>query len=766
MMRLWMAGFWLATVVPMAALLAWMWPALAARGRESSRAARIGLAALGLLGAGFLLARPHDDSFTGLDNMTYRHLAHAFLEGRGFHDPDTVLAEVPPELRESFLLHRGPVGRPTRDRVFSLSGWQKVETKPFFMPTLPLAAAAQSPVLAPERFVPLVGALWWTLVLAAGFAAGGGWGLAAVVALALGTAWPAFFLRGFYAEGVGTMLIGAVVAAAAVRPLRGGMAALAGFALGMSVGYHPTMVVLAVPVGLALLLERRDGKTFAGVSAGMLAGFFPFWALTRWVCQPYGDWTRWEKLKRLIFLAPEHQAIALVVAVLAAASAVALWLGFRPAVRAWVRRTDGRMSPWGWLAVCAVPLALIAASPDWADGALGKGAAATWSGIRWPMAVLFLAGAGWVLAGRRPLRERFWLAALCAAALLFLFIQGVEAPVGLWSQRRFLPVVLMGVSLLAVALGAGLAGLSGRTWKGLALAGLILAGGANLARWPVAYGIVNETGAAEWVRETAEQMGPERWVVFDYYGHSVPYAADLKHRALGLGEPSRNHWPEVAEWIAGLTASQEVWVVSSWSPTAMEDGFRLEPMLSKTGYFPMVKTKGFFPAEAGAREVIHHFMLAVPMEEGETAIQDKVLDGSPVGLRGRWGRIRQGMTWTRQGSGIVGPVPKKGDRVVLEAECAWSPPDEDWNKQHLRVTPPWGGDPLKVEVPAGQHTVAVVMGRPADDGDSASTGVYAFRVERPFDPERFGLRGYDEDLGVQMRRIIIRIEPDGASVPD
>lgn len=766
MMRVWMAGFWLATVVPLAALLAWMWPALAARGRESSRAARIGLAALWLLVAGFLLARPHDDSFTGLDNMTYRHLAHAFLEGRGFHDPDTVLAELPESLRESFLLHRGPVGRPTRDRVFSLSGWQKVETKPFFMPTLPLAAAAQARVLAPERFVPLVGALWFAMVLAAGFVAGGGWGLAAVLALALGTAWPAFFLRGFYAEGVGTMLIGGVVVAAAVRPLRGGVAALAGFALGMSVGYHPTMVVLAVPVGLALLLERRDGKTFAGVSAGMLAGFFPFWALTRWVCQPYGDWTRWEKLKHLIFVAPEHQAIALVVAMLAVASAVALWLGFRPAVRAWVRRTDGRMSPWGWLAVCALPLALIAASPDWADGALGKGAAATWSGIRWPVAVLFLGSAGSVLVRRRPLRERFWLAALCGAALLFLFIKGVEAPVGLWSQRRFLPVVLMGISLLAAPLAAGLAGLSGRTWKGLAFAGLILAGGANLVRWPMAYGIVNEQGAAEWVRETAEQMGPERWVVFDYYGHSVPYAADLKHRALGLGEPSRNHWPEVAEWIAETAASQEIWMVTSWSPTALEDGFRLEPVMSKTGYFPMVKTRAFFPAEGGAREVIHHFMRAVPLEEGETAIQDKVLDGSPVGLRGRWGRIRQGMTWTRQGSGIVGPVPVKGGQAVMEAECAWSPPIEDWEQQTLLVTPPWGGEPFAVNVPAGRHTVAVAMGRPADDGDSSSTGVYAFRVNRPFDPEQYGLRGYDEDLGVQMRRIIIRVEPGGASVPD
>ena len=72
-----------------------------------------------------------------------------FLDGRGFHDSDAVLEEVPVPLRENFLLHRGPVGRPTRDRVFQLSGWQATEAQPFFLPTISLAAAglAQLPPL-------------------------------------------------------------------------------------------------------------------------------------------------------------------------------------------------------------------------------------------------------------------------------------------------------------------------------------------------------------------------------------------------------------------------------------------------------------------------------------------------------------------------------------------------------------------------------------------------------------------------------------------
>lgn len=761
MMRWWMAGFWAATILPMGLLLAWMRPVLAARRRQASAGVKTAWIGLWLLGAVFLLARPHDDSFTGLDNMTYRQLSHAFLEGRGFHDPDTVLAEVPKELRESFLMHRGPAGRPTRDRVFSLSGFLGVETQPFFMPTLPMAAAGQAPVLSPERFVPLVGALWLGVVLAAGFHAGGGWGIAGVGALVLGTAWPAYFLRGFYAEGVGAMMIGAVAAAASVRPLRGFMTVAAGWMLGFSVSYHATMVVLAVPVGLGLLLEGRSLRRAAGWLAGMLAGFSPFWAMTRWVCQPYGDWTRWASLRDLIIRVPEHRAVALAVGMLAVVSALALWTGFHASVRRRLRRLDERMSPWGWLAVCAFPVLAVLGIPGLAGGVLFKGAVAVWSGIRWPYALLFAAGAGVVLTRRRPVRERFGLAALGWGAWLFVYIQGVETPVGLWSQRRFLPVVLTGISLLAAPMGAGLAAWSRKELLRLAAgAAVVAAGAANLVRWPAAYGCINEKGASAWIRNTAETLGTERWVVFDYYAHSVPYAAGLEHRVLGLGETSHDYWPDVAEWLAGLAARREVWVVSSWSPTALEDGLRLEPVMSVTGRFPVVRTKAFFPAEGGAREVVHHFMRAVPVASGEAdAVQDKVLDGSPVGLRGPWGGIRQGMAWTRQGSGVIGPVPEQGGAVRFEAVCAWNPPEDGWTEQILRVTPPWGGSLLRLTVPAGKHRVSGILVRGEDDRELPDTGTYVLDVDRPYDPAHQGLRGYPSDLGVQMQRVIIRIEP-------
>ncbi|MEI7437774.1 MAG: hypothetical protein WCL16_13295, partial [bacterium] len=432
-MHLLMLLLMLTTLLTMAALLAWIRPAVAARWQQARAVSRAGLVGLWLAGTGFLLFFPHDDSFTGLDNMTYRHLSHAFLEGRGFHDPDTVLAGVPSDLRENFLLHRGPVGRPTRDRVFQLSGWQSVDAKPFFMPVLPLAAAGLDPLLAPERFVPIMGALWLALMLMAGFCAGGGWGILAVAALVLGTAWPAWFLRGFYAEGVGAILVAGVVAASAARPLRGGIFAVAGFAMGLAVSYHPTLVVLSVPVSLGLILERRAWKAAFGLATGLLAGLFPFWALTRWVCQPYGDWTRLQNLQQMIFIVPEHRAIALVLGILILTSVVALWAGFHPSVRIWIRRMDERATPWAWLAACVLPLLLIVVLQGASGTALREGAVSVWSGIRWPYGLWLMAGAGLVLMKRRPVREHFWLAAFCWVALFFIFIKGVEIPAGLWS---------------------------------------------------------------------------------------------------------------------------------------------------------------------------------------------------------------------------------------------------------------------------------------------------------------------------------------------
>lgn len=758
MMRIAMTAFYLATLLPLVFLLIHMRPLFAQRWKEARALSRLALLGLWLGGAGVLFARPHDDTFTGLDDMTYRNMAYTFVEGRGFHDRDSVLDLVPPAMREDFLFHRGPTGRPTRDRIFSLSGWQETNTKPFFTPTLPLAAGAQEAVLAPERFVPLVGAVWLAFILLVAFGAGAGWGLFAAAMLLLATAWPAWFLRGFYAEGVGAVLVSAVILAAASRPLRGWMTAVAGFALGISISYHPTLTALAIPTGIVLLLERRDIKSLIASILGIGIGAFPLWALTRWVCQPYGDWTRWQNLRHLINVAPEHRAIAVMLVVLVIGSVVALWLGLQTNARERIKKIDLRMTPWGWLAICACPVIAIFASPGFVDHALQKGATATWSGIRWPAAILFLTAAATVLTRNRPTRERFLLAALSFASLLFLFVKGVEIPVGLWSQRRFLPIVLVGIALLSPPFSAFIARVAshGRIRAAVAALALLFTGGWNLAHWPAPYATVNEGGAAKWAADISETIGTNRLVVFDYFPHAVPYEASLKQTVLGLGEPSRRYWPEVAEWLAQKAATQEVWLVTSWSPTALEDGLKLEPISSKTGVFSIVKTKQFFPAQRGPLTIINTFMRAVPLKTDEVAEQDKLLSGSPIGLRGRWGAIRNDLTWTREGCGIIGPLPAKGASAELILECMWDPPNKEWKEQVLLVTPPWGGEPLRLHIGTELRAHVATITRPLSDEDRAPTGSYTFHVERPYNPQDFGISGYNSDLGVVMRRITIR----------
>jgi hypothetical protein len=220
----------------------------------------------------------------------------------------------------------------------------------------------------------------------------------------------------------------------------------------------------------------------------------------------------------------------------------------------------------------------------------------------------------------------------------------------------------------------------------------------------------------------------------------------------------------VAEWISTALTNQPPWVVTSWSPTTLEAGFQLAPVFSKQGVFPTLHSKSFFPAVAGARTVNHHVLQALPLGPGPGPAQDKMLDGSPIGLRGPWGEIRNGATWTRQGSGIIGPVPLPGMQVEFEAECSWPAPTPDWPEQILRVYPPWGGAPLRLVVQSGSQRVRGTWVRPAGDRDRGPTGVYGLSVVRPYDPAEFGMHGYAPDLGVLIRRIIIRIEPDGPPV--
>ncbi len=761
-MRLPMVSALLATLLPPLALLAWMAPAVAARWRRSHPAARGALIALWLAGTALLLLRPHDDTFTGLDCMAYRRMTHALLAGRGFHDTDRVLAGVPEELRPALFF--GPVarGRVTRDRAFELLDWRQASTAPFFLPALPLAAGGLAPLLAPERLPPIVGALWLALLLAAGFAAGGGKGAWLTAALVCGTAWPAWFLRGFYPEAVGAALISGVLAVAATRLPRGAtMTGLSGFTLGLAVTYHPALLTLALPVALGLMVAQPRLGERALTALGLLVGLLPGWAIARWICRPYGDWTNWRQWRVLLGGIAEFRAAGVVLAALALLALGAALACLAPRLRQRLSRLDARATPWAWGALCAAlvaaPLLLLPAA---AGDPLRRAAAAVWSGLRWPYALLCLAGMTAVLRRARPARERGWLALLCAASLFYLFVQGVERPMGVWSQRRFLPVVMTLTGLLAAPLAALV---SARSWRARSLLLLALAAGAaNPARWPQAYLLINDHGAASWTRSVAERLGHDRLVIFDYFPHSVPYAAGLRHRVLGLGEFARARWPEVAAWIAERAVAEEVWVATAWQPCPLEEGFSLTPVFEKTGEFPELRSKGYLPAWRGSRRVSQLFMHARPLAPGIAPPQVKLLDESPIGLRAPWGDARNSgggrmARWTRQGSGIVGPVPPPGGSVRFEIECAFIGAPPDRKEQTLLISPPWGGAPARLRVGSEWRTLETRLECPAANEVLRATGVYRMSVELPYNPTSAGLPGYPSDLGVQVRLLRISL---------
>lgn len=756
MTRAWMIGLWLLTTLPLVALLLHVRLALANRWRKERWVARILFLALALSGSAFLLSRPHENLFTGLDDAAYHHMATAFSDGRGLHETDTILERAPKSLRKYFLYRPG--GRPTRDRAFQFSSLAAADTRPFFVPTLPLAASAADWLYSPNRFVPLISAIAWLLIVSSAFCAGGTLGLLAVSALALATAWPAWFLRGFYAEGAGAILVASVIGATALRPMRGVTAGAAAILLGLAVSYHPTLAVLAIPALLILALEHRDIRALPGIAIGFLLGVFPFWAITRWICQPYGDWTHWHSIKAIALAAPEHRAIMLALLVALALGLIGLSFGFSRKIRAVVKKLDRALTPWGWAGAVAAPWLLLALYSGRTGSLLRSAATATWSGIGWPALLLYLAAAAGIFLRSRPIRERVWLLVLSWSSLIFFLIQGVEVQVGLWSHRRFLPLVLAGIALFAAPLSALFDTMAQRKRAptivfalGLAIAGLW-----NLAHWPSAYSTINERGATAWTERIAQQIGTNRLVVFDYFPHSVPYAATLKHRVLGLGEAVRNDWPDVATWLIGVAQTQEVWIVSSWSATAMEQGMQLVPLFSATGVFPTVKSKSFFPATLDSKTIVNHFAHAMPLKPGDEAFQNKILDGGPIGLRGSWGRTRDDSTWTREGSGIIGPIPEKGASVELEIEAYWDAPTPDWPEQTLLVTPPWGGEPLRLTAVEQMRTLKGQLTRPANDADRAATGIYSFNVAHPYNPAEYGIRGYDSDLGVVIRRINIR----------
>ena len=712
------------------------------------------------LAAAVLLLRPHGDTFTALDHSGYRLMAYAFSEGRAANGEDRTLLELPAEIRQDCTLLPRTEERNTRDRSFLLKSDQTGETEPFFYPVLPFGAAALQKIWpwgGLDLFVPLIGLAFAWALLATGFRLGGIAGLCLAAALFLGTPLPAMLLRGFYAEVCGAALLALAALHWMVLPQGKPVSLAAYVALGLAPAFHPVLIVVSLPLLAALVASGRES------SRRWMAGLLLFaagLALLAWVtariCAPYGS-IRWENLAFNFKASQSHQvADVFMLGFGLAFAGLLFWRLLNPAS---FESGLARLRPGarGWLALGLVPLAL--ALLAWRESPrVWMGLLDLWSGVGVPFSVLVAASALALILSAGAGRARFVAGVALAVLPVFAYLKGAEQ-MGMWSERRLAPFVL----LLVVALLVPAARWAGARWgnKPFSLAGIgllvLILGGANLVRWPAPYWVRQESGALSRVVGLKERMG-NRFVLFDYLPDSFPFAVDGKTRAVGWnGRAQAGSWDILMTWLQRKAGTEEVWCVSSYSSPGLEEGIRLVPLFTEKISVVRVHSKQALPALRRESERKLEFLRVEPAGDGPLSLF-KTMDGGPLALRGDWGPVRplafpdgrsvQGQ-WTREGSGIVGPVPRTGRvRMTWVASSG-----QKGKSQRVKIVPPWGEKhAVWVDVAPDLAEQEVWFSVPAGTS-SNRTGIYRFYVAEPYDPARDGQGGYPSDLGVLIHRV-------------
>ena len=711
------------------------------------------------LAAAILLLRPHGDTFTALDHSGYRLMAYAFTEGRGANDVDRTLLELPEEVRQDCTLLPRTQERNTRDRSFLLKSDQTGETEPFFYPLLPMGAAALQKIWpwgGMDLFVPLIGLAFAWALLATGFRRGGIVGLGLAAALFLGSPLPAMLLRGFYAEVCGAALT-ALAALHWIHLPKGRPVSLAAFAaLGLAPAFHPVLIVFSLPLLTAFLVTGApSGKQVGGGLAMFAVGVGLLMWVTARICAPYGS-IQWGNLLNNFRVSQSHQVAYVFIAGFGGGLAgLVVWRLLNPEgfERGWARlRPEAR----GWWGMGWVPLAL--ALGVWRESpSVRTGLGDLWSGVGWPFAVLILVCAMAMVCSLPAGRSRLVSGVALAVLPVFAYLKGAEQ-MGMWSERRLAPFVLMMMAALLAPAAQWLRERWGDCRWGRVGIGIVLLslGGANLCRWPAPYWVRQEGGVLARIEALKVRIG-NRLVFFDYLPDSFPFAVDGKTRAAGWSPQAKaKKWEILARWLEHKAQTEEVWLVSSYSSPGMEEGVRLVPLFTEAMAADRVSSKRALPAIRQPVERKLEFFRIEPAGDGPLVL-DKRMDGGPAALRGNWGSVRpmvwpdgrriQGR-WSREGGGVVGPLPRtKPVRMTIVASSGQA------DLQRLKVVPPWGeAVAVWMDVPTAVGEHVVEFAAPAG-AETARTGVYRFHVAEPYDPAQDGLAGYAPDLGVLIHRV-------------
>ncbi len=731
------------------------------------------LLALSILASGLLLLRPHEDTFTGLDTSCYRLMAHAFSSGRQLHDTDRTLLEMPQPLRRSVLLEYQKWGRDTRDRSFQITSMESCSLQPYFYPFLPMAAAGLDALscssLGGDYFVPIMGLIVFASILCTGAALGSKYGLLASIVLLIGTPLPTYLFRGYYAE--------AAAAGLAIMSLLGLILNIKSrlfrfctpLAIGLAVCFHPVAIILALPALIMILLDSTISRKWILFSLiGFAAGLTPLWAMTVWGCQPYGNLVNWhifcDRLSNQYLL----KFMALFVAVFIAG--VALLVFGPPPLKTRLSQTLHKLisNPAFFLILFTLTFVPFVIPPNvWSGKTLVMaGLREYWDGVRWSYGAILLAGLMATFGLRNQPRCRALLLVTGFLSPFYFYLKGFE-PMGLWSQRRLLPFVLLLIIALTPTLATACrlcAERTGRIPAVLISALLLVAGWFNFVQWPAPYLARHEQGASEWVTAFSRSLG-QHLVFFDYYPYSVPFAASGNTRVLGLSEYGYATLPDLTRWLVGRAGDEEVLWATAYSNPGLEDGVILQSQRYQTTGFDRIVSKTSLPAERRKYMVEIDILKGIPITSSTGLAVRKILDDGPLALRGTWGNksaIRQGgvelpARWSREGSGLIGPVPHAGRavRITLEADASR---DDGLPGQILKITPPWPGPSLALSISNNFTKVSGTLTRPADSSATPATGTYTLSAETPYNPAKIGIRGYPKDLGARIHLISIETE--------
>ncbi len=664
----------------------------------------------------------HRNYFAPLDAMCYRSLAKQFQTEADLTPPRDEISILPKNMRNSVFWRKNC---PSVDAVFKYktpsaaqsaekNEKEAFETTPAFLPALPLAAAALGRFH--ELFTPLIGALWFTVVLLAASVHSRKWMTAACIAAmcTLFTCFPVWFFRDFHAEATGSALISASFALLLAKCGCKEMA-LAGFCLSFAAAFHLTMFLFALPIAVYAVTRVGKWKHDFALLAGLVSGIVPAIAELTLTGNPYfkaNGLSDWMNAARSVPVIGAMIGLAVLIffggaaALLAATSGKCRAFFEKKAVSKLVKRLISSAT----VAVCVLPCA---------NGVLGKGVLS----VHPAMLALWIAFTVYCIVPlyrseneEKSLHLAFFLLVCCG--LFGFFVKGTEIEVEMWSFRRLMPFAVICAPVCAY----GLSKLREKSKFALAAPAVLTVAAVMLS--PLAWFGVNGRGAERTMREMKEALSEKDIVFSDYIQRSVSVSAFAEARVLGLNSgASPKSRDAFLDCVFSRRNNGSAGFVTSYEPCTLELGTELIPEKTFECEYTTIEPSGMMRAGKKTSK-FKDTLLAIVPADGKSR-QKKIFDGGPLGLRGEWKRANRGGCWCGEDAAIIGPVPAAGEAVNVKISAGWFDASGMNSVSKLQIIPPFQTLPVELEINGPRVTFSTTV---TNAGESAeTTGLWRFR---------------------------------------